>query len=125
MSQQRGKMAFRFETLTIWHDARAYAKHVYKLAAKFPRHEDYGLRSQLNRAANSISMNIAEGSAKSKNHFAVYLETAVGSTFEVVGGSFLAPDQKYIPPEEQTALYQEGERLGKSINAFRNTLRSE
>ena len=118
-------MAFRFETLRIWHDSRTYAKQVYLLTARFPRHEDYGLRSQLNRAATSISMNIAEGSAKSKKYFAVYLETAVGSTFEVVGASFLALDQKYINEQEQGELYQEGEKLAKSINAFRNSLRDD
>ena len=115
-------MPFRFESLQIWHAARAYATQVYALTAKFPRHEDYGLRSQLNRAVNSISMNIAEGSAKSKRSFALYLETSVGSTFEVVGSSFLALDRGYITKEEQMVLYQEGERLAKSINAFRNTM---
>ena len=54
-------MAFRFETLDIWHMARAYASQVYSVTAKFPRHEDYGLRSQMNRAVNSISLNITEG----------------------------------------------------------------
>ena len=118
-------MAFRFESLKIWHTARAYATQVYALTAKFPRHEDYGLRSQMDRAVNSISMNIAEGSAKSQKSFAYYLETSVGSTFEVVGSSFLAMDSGYITKEEQLALYQEGERLAKSINAFRNTLRDD
>ncbi|MBI3536163.1 MAG: four helix bundle protein [Chloroflexi bacterium] len=116
-------MAFRFESLTIWHNARAYSKSVYELTAKFPRHEDYGLRSQLNRAVNSISLNIAEGSAKGDKSFVVYLETAVGSTFEVVSASFLALDRGYITADEQKSLYSEGEKLGKSINAFRNTLR--
>ncbi len=118
-------MPFRFESLDIWHMARAYATKIYAATAKFPRYEDYGLRSQLNRAVNSISLNIAEGAAKSTNKaFDYYLEIAVGSTFEVVGGLFLALDRAYIAQQEQQALYDEGERLGKSINAFRNTLRS-
>ena len=45
-------MAFRFESLKIWHMARAYATKVYKVTVKFPRKEDYGLTSQLNRAAS-------------------------------------------------------------------------
>ncbi len=118
-------MAFRFESLQIWHAARAYATQVYTLTAKFPRHEDYGLRSQMDRAVNSISLNIAEGSAKSTKNFVYYLETSVGSTFEVVGASFLAMDRKYISEQEQLGLYREGERLAKSINAFRNTLRDD
>ncbi len=40
-------MAFRFESLEIWHKARAYAGKVYAVTSKFPRHEDYGLRSQM------------------------------------------------------------------------------
>jgi four helix bundle protein len=81
---------FRFEGLDIWHKARAYASLVYALTAKFPRHEDYGLKSQMNRAVNSISLNVAEGSGKSTKAFGYHLEISVGSICEVVGASFLA-----------------------------------
>ena len=103
--------------------AKEYATKVYALTAKFPRHEDYGLKSQMNRAVNSISLNIAEGTAKNSNKaFDYHLEIALGSTFEVVSGSFLARDRTYIAEVEHDALYEEGQRLAKSINAFRNTL---
>ncbi len=75
-------MAFRFESLEIWHKAKAYAAQVYAVTARFPRHKDHGLRSQINRAVNSISLNIAEGSAKSTHKaFDYHLEIAVASTF--------------------------------------------
>lgn len=116
-------MAFRFETLDIWQMAKAYASQVYMLTSKFPHSEDYGLKSQMNRAVNSISLNIAEGSAKSSNKaFDYHLEISVGSTFEVVGGSFLALERNYISAQEQKEIYNDGERLAKAINAFRNTL---
>jgi four helix bundle protein len=103
--------------------ARAYATTVYTVTAKFPRKEDYGLTSQMNRAVNSINLNIAEGSAKQSNQgFRYHLEIATGSTFEVVSGAFLALDRNYITETEQRELYEEGEQLAKSINAFRNTL---
>jgi len=83
----------------------------------------YGLRSQMNRAVNSIGLNIAEGSAKGSNKaFNYHLEVAIGSTFEVAAASFLARDNAYITNEEHTELYNEGQKLAKSINAFRNTL---
>jgi four helix bundle protein len=117
-------MPFRFESLKIWHAARAYAKVVYSHTARFPRKEDYGLTSQLNRAANSISLNIAEGSAKkSDKHFDVFLDNAVGSVFEVVSGSFRALDEGYIDQPALDSVYAEGEQLAKSINAFRRTLK--
>ena len=116
-------MGFRFETLDIWQSAKEYANRVYTATAKFPRHEDYGLKSQMNRAVNSISLNIAEGSAKNSNKaFDYHLEIALGSALEVVAGSFLGLDKKYITQEEHTVLYEEGERLAKRINAFRDTL---
>jgi four helix bundle protein len=116
-------MAFRFEGLRIWRQARAYATTVYKLTAKFPLKEDYGLTSQMNRAVNSIGLNIAEGSAKkSDKYFDYFPDTAVGSTWEVVAGGFLALDRGYITQEEMNRLYSEGESLAKSINAFRRTL---
>ena len=77
-------MAFRFESLEIWHIARAYAGKVYAATSRFPRHEDYGLRAQMNRAVNSISLNIAEGAGRSNDTaFDYHLEIAVGSAFEV------------------------------------------
>ena len=60
-------MAFRFETLEIRQMAKEYATGVCAVTAKFPRHEDYGLKSQLNRAVNSIARNIAEGTAKNSS----------------------------------------------------------
>ena len=117
-------MPFRFESLKIWHMAREYGRKAYKLTAGFPRKEDYGLTSQINRAANSISLNIAEGSAKkSDKHFDLFLDNAVGSTFEVVAGGFRALDEGYIDQSAIDALYVEGETLAKAINAFRRTLK--
>ncbi len=117
-------MAFRFESLEIWKTARQYAFNGYAVTAKFPRHEDYGLKSQMNRAVNSISLNIAEGAAKSTaKAFGYHLELAVGSTFVVVAAATLALDREYIAKSEQMALYEVGQRLAKSINAFRKTLK--
>jgi four helix bundle protein len=104
--------------------ARAYAGKVYAATARFPRHEDYGLRSQMNRAAKSIGLNIAEGSGKGTDRaFDYHLEIAVGSAFEAVAASFLAMDRGYITEQDRKDLYSEGERLSKAINAFRKTLR--
>ncbi|MDW8327367.1 MAG: four helix bundle protein [Anaerolineales bacterium] len=119
-------MPFRFESLKIWHMARAYSKTVGKLIAKFPRKEDYALTSQMLRAAHSIALNIAEGSAKkSPKHFDLFLDNAIGSTFEVVSGGFQALDQNYIAETDLKLLYTEGEALAKAINAFRHTLNRE
>jgi hypothetical protein len=47
----------------------------------------------------------------------------VGEVFEVVSGSYLALDRKYITTEKQSQMYGLGDALARKINAFRNTLK--
>ena len=117
-------MAFRFESLDIWHKAREFSIKVYEVTARFPSHELYGPASQMNRAANAVSLLIAEGSGLDTHAlFNHRLGLAIGGAFEVVSGSFLALDRKHITAEQQALIYQWGETLGRQINAFRRTLR--
>ena len=83
-------MAFRFETLEIWQMAKEFAARVYAITARSPRHEDYGLKSQLNRAVNSIALNIAEGTAKNSNKaFDYHLELRWDRPLKWLPGRFL------------------------------------
>ena len=51
----------RFEELPVWKDAIELAVRIYEFTAKLPFRRRYSLRDQLERAAVSISNNIAEG----------------------------------------------------------------
>jgi four helix bundle protein len=116
-------MAFRFEGLEIWQLAKAFADRVCTTTAGFPRKEDYALTSQLNRAAYSVVLNIAEGSGRGTNaEFNHFLGIAVGSVFEVAAGLHLAKEQRYIDEQAFASLYEDADKLGRKINAFRKTL---
>ncbi len=57
---------------------------VYRLTERFPKDEQFGLTSQLRRAAVSIPSNIAEGAARnSKREYLQYLYICLGSPAEV------------------------------------------
>jgi four helix bundle protein len=57
---------------------------IYDLTKLFPREENYGLTSQLRRAAVSVPSNISEGAAgRSNEQFRNFLCIAIGSLNEI------------------------------------------
>ena len=117
-------MAFRFEGLEIFHAAIDFSARVYETVKKFPAEERFELTSQARRAANSIVLNIAEGSGRgTKKDFSHFLDMAVGSTFETVACFFIARKQSYISQQDLEEIKRDGEYLSKRINAFKRTLK--
>lgn len=115
---------FRFEKLEIWHESITYGKNIYKIADQLPRNEEFGLKSQLKRAALSISSNIAEGSgSNSKKDFANFLNIAVKSTIETVSQLKFGQEMNYFHATDVTSLYNQAEILIKRIKAFSNSLK--
>ena len=55
-------MPHKFRDLIVWQRAMELVTDIYRLSGKFPSNEQFGLTSQLRRAAVSIPLNIAEGS---------------------------------------------------------------
>jgi four helix bundle protein len=53
-----------YRGLKVWQLGMQLAKDVYLLTQRFPKHEVYGLSSQLQRAVISIPANLAEGHAR-------------------------------------------------------------
>lgn len=73
-----------FKEMPIWQEAIDIAEEVFKLTEKLPKKEDYGLTSQLRRAALSISANIAEAYGRQHTSDKVnFYYFARGSTTEV------------------------------------------
>lgn len=119
-------MAFRFESLEIWHKAIDYGCRIYDLADSLPKHEIFGLGSQFRRSAVSMSNNIAEGSgSQTAKDFKNYLDISIKSAIEIISMLFFAEKRGYITPKEREVLYQEGELLIKRIVSFKKTLKKE
>jgi len=70
--------------LKVWQEAIALVRMIYVLTDTFPKHEIYGLTSQMRRAAVSVPSNIAEGAArKSTKELLQFLSIAGGSLSEL------------------------------------------
>lgn len=73
-----------FKDLEVWKRAIDLVEDVYSLTAKFPANEQFGLVSQMRRAAVSIPSNIAEGQGrKNPKEFIQFLYIAKGSLAEI------------------------------------------
>lgn len=73
-----------FKELKIWQKGMEIVDVTYNVIEQLPNTEKFGLAAQCGRAAVSIPSNIAEGCARKSNaHFIQYLETALGSTYEL------------------------------------------
>jgi four helix bundle protein len=117
-------MAFKFESLKIWHLSLELTDEIDMLAQTFPKHEIYSLSSQIRRAANSVSLNIVEGSTGLTNaEFKRFLVIANRSALEVVGCLYLAKRRNYLSEDKFNELYSKVETLVKMIQALINTLK--
>jgi four helix bundle protein len=56
-----------FQDLLVWQKSHQLVLDVYRISAKLPKEEVYGLTSQIRRAAMSIPANIAEGFKRKSN----------------------------------------------------------
>ena len=93
-----------FKRLIVWQKGFQLFIDCHKFCKKLPVEEKYELGSQLRRAAFSIPANIAEGSAKATNaHKKVYLETALGSSYEVET-AILGIIELYPPFKEESEI---------------------
>ena len=87
--------------LEVWKESIALVKLVYKVSGMFPNSEQYGLTSQMRRAAISIPCNIAEGAARnSKVQYLQFLTISRGSLSELETQIIIAKELGYLPSPE-------------------------
>jgi four helix bundle protein len=115
-------MAFRFENLQVWQIALDLDDRINQLTKTFPKEEIYVLTSQIKRAADSVVLNIAEGSTgQTKAVFKVFLSYSLRSAIEVVSCLFIARKRSYVTDDQFKILYAEYETLVKMITALKNS----
>lgn len=108
MTEKTDRTGKGFRKLIVWQRAHELTLQVYKLTEKFPKHEMFGLTSQLRRAVVSVPANVAEGyAAGGKGQFGRYLDIAQGSLAEVEYYLILAQDLTYITSSQ----YEQAESL--------------
>ena len=119
-------MSFKFEKLIVWQKAVDLATDVHELTKTFPKDELFVLSSQIKRAADSVSLNIAEGSTSQSNaEFNKFLGYALRSDIEVVGCLFIGRKRNLIQQDDFTKIYYQSEEILAMLNGLRKTLKQQ
>ena len=115
----------RFEDIVAWQEARGLAKTVYSMTSSGGFSRDFGLRDQIQRAAVSVSSNIAEGFERSGNkEFAKFLWIAKGSVGEVISQLYVALDVGYITEEQFSVAAEHARHCSYLIYKFIESLKN-
>lgn len=113
-----------FEQLISWQKSVDFAANVYLVTKHFPSNENFGLSSQLQRAAVSISANIAEGFGRAgKNEKIQFYSIAYGSLLESKSHLYVANRLGYVDLTTLKRLLFECTSLQQLINAMKSSLK--
>lgn len=114
---------FGFEKLEVWKKAIEYADAIYTVTRNFPDDERFGLRVQLQRAAVSISSNVAEGSSRtSKKDFARFVELSYGSLMETISQLRIAQNQKLVDEDKVGDLRERAMEIARMLSGLKGSL---
>ena len=100
-----------YQRLVVWQRAKELVVLIYKITDDFPKSEEFGLKSQMRRAAISIMSQIAEGySRKSPKDKKRFLEIAIGSMYELESDIEVSYELGFMSEENyEKVLLKKGE----------------
>lgn len=117
-------MSFKFEKLIIWQNAMSFGKDIFKIYKNFPKSVIYNFTSQINRAVDSIALNISEGSIEQTiPEFKRFLNYSIRSITEVVTCLHKAKRRNYITQEQFDYLYAKSFELLNRTLVFKTQLK--
>ena len=114
-----------FHDLRVWQEAMTLTEEIYRATAQFPKHETYGLSSQMRRATVSVPSNIAEGKGhRSDPEFVRFLFHARGSLLELETQILIARRLQYLSEEKAGERGRHADGIGRDLNALINRFRA-
>jgi four helix bundle protein len=112
--------------LDAWKLSMELVLDIYRVTAKLPADERYGLVAQMRSAAVSVPSNIAEGAARhTKREFANFLHVAQASLSELDTQLEVAVRLNYLTPDEVALALGGMQRIDKMLTGLIKSLRRE
>jgi four helix bundle protein len=115
-----------FRELKVWEKAHEMALRAYRLTEEFPRHELFGMASQIRRCSVSIPANIAEGCGRLGNtELHRFLQIACGSASELEYHLLLARDLGYLSAADHLSTQKQLLEMKRMLVALTRKVGSE
>ncbi|MBI4165229.1 MAG: four helix bundle protein [Acidobacteria bacterium] len=113
-----------YKELEVWQKAKGFAVEMYRVTESFPRTEQFGLTSQIRRAATSIAANIAEGWGRgTTGEYIHFLMIARGSSMEVETHLIIAAELGYLNEKPLDEFQERIQRIGQMLNRLIQVLK--
>ena len=112
-----------FRKLSVYNKSLDLVEIIYQTCDKYPKEEQFVLVSQLKRAANSICLNIAEGSGRHHSKdFIQFIRIAIGSALELSALFDISLRLNFISKNDYNTLSQKCDEIGKMLSGLINSL---
>ena len=116
-------MSGSYRDLKVWQKAMELVYRVFEATQSFPKHELYGLVSQLRRAAVSVPSNIAEGKGRSGDpEMILFLCHARGSLHEVETQVLISKHLTYLDEVQSHELLARAGEVARMLNGLMTAL---
>jgi len=123
MSDERTTRVQRFEDLIAWQKARDLTKQIYILTRREPFCRDFGLCSQMQRAAVSIMANLAEGFERgSSAEFHQFIVIAKSSCAELRSHLYVASDIGYISNDVFEQMSEQATEISRILGGLKSSI---
>ncbi len=110
-----------YKELIVWQKAMEMVTEIYKATQRFPKEEQYGLTSQLRRAAVSVPSNIAEGQGRlTRGEFRQFLGQAKGSLAEIDTQLMISANLGYL--SDSNSILERTAEVARLLNGLLNSL---
>jgi four helix bundle protein len=105
-----------FRKLRVWQIAKDLAVKIYKLTRNPQFKKDFGFKDQIQRAAVSISSNIAEGDELGTDKLSVrHFYIAKGSSAELMTQLIIANEIGYVDKAESDLFIDECDKISSML----------
>jgi len=108
-----------YRDLIVWQKSMNLVTIIYKLIAKFPDDEKFGITSQIKRSAVSIPSNIAEGYGRNyRKDYSRFLQIARGSLYESQTQLEIAVNLCFINTDDLKEIKELSLEVEKMLNSL-------